>query len=553
AGADQVITLPLNSVTLSGVGTDADGTITNYAWTKISGPSPGTITNSNSATTSVTGLGQGIYKFQLKITDNSGAIGLDTVQITVNAALNIPPVADAGADQVITLPLNTITLKGVGTDADGTITSYAWTKISGSSSFAITNPAKASTTVTGLKQGVYKFELQVTDNAGATAVDTMQVLVNPAPNIPPVANAGPDQVITLPVNIVSLAGSGGDVDGTIISYSWTKIFGPTSFTFVNATSPVTDVFGLVTGVYLVELTVTDNNGATAKDTMRITVDPVPNIAPTANAGTDQVIFLPKNRATLVGFGSDADGTVSGYLWTEIAGPRSAIIADPNADSTIVTNLAQGDYLFELQVTDNNGTIGRDTVQITVVASSLPLKLLSFTGKLQNSRINLFWETTNEKNVLGFEIEIMNASSWNNIGFVLANNSGVVSNQYTFTDSIPAIGSNYYRLKIVDIDGKFIYSDIISFEVTPGKNVVYQNFPNSFSDFTNIKFEIAKKSGVKVVVYNSSGMRIAVLLNEIKQPGVYQVRWNAANVAQGNYFYKVIIDESVVTKKMLKVH
>ena len=86
AGADQSITLPTNTVSLSGSGTDPDGTISSYSWTKISGPAAGTITNATSAATTVTGLVQGVYQFQLKVTDNNGATALDTVQITVNAA-----------------------------------------------------------------------------------------------------------------------------------------------------------------------------------------------------------------------------------------------------------------------------------------------------------------------------------------------------------------------------------------------------------------------------------------------------------------------------------
>ncbi len=85
AGTDQTINLPTSSVNLSGSGTDPNGTISSYAWTKISGPSGGAITNSTSAATAVTALIQGVYQFQLKVTDNNGASGLDTVQVTVNA------------------------------------------------------------------------------------------------------------------------------------------------------------------------------------------------------------------------------------------------------------------------------------------------------------------------------------------------------------------------------------------------------------------------------------------------------------------------------------
>ena len=65
--------MPINSLTVSGIGTDADGTVTNYQWTKISGPSNYTIVNATSAVTDITGLVRGVYQFQLKVTDNTGA------------------------------------------------------------------------------------------------------------------------------------------------------------------------------------------------------------------------------------------------------------------------------------------------------------------------------------------------------------------------------------------------------------------------------------------------------------------------------------------------
>ena len=107
-------------------------------------------------------------------------------------AANIPPVANAGADQTVTLPVNTVTLNGSGTDADGTIASYQWTKISGPSTFTIVSPSQAQTAVNNLVQGTYQFQLTVTDNQGATATDTVVITVNPAANIPPTANAGTD-------------------------------------------------------------------------------------------------------------------------------------------------------------------------------------------------------------------------------------------------------------------------------------------------------------------------------------------------------------------------
>ena len=179
AGPDQIITLPTSIALLTGSGSDSDGTIASYNWKKISGPAAGTITDTTAASTIANGLVQGVYKFVLTVTDNLGGTGKDTMQVTVNPAANVPPLVNAGPDQTITLPTNTANLSGGATDPDGTIASYAWTKISGPSTYTIANASIAITTVTGLVKGTYQFELKATDNSGASTRDTMQVTVNP--------------------------------------------------------------------------------------------------------------------------------------------------------------------------------------------------------------------------------------------------------------------------------------------------------------------------------------------------------------------------------------
>jgi hypothetical protein len=364
AGPDQTITLPTNTVTLNGSGNDPDGSITAYLWTKIAGPATGTITSPSSATTNLSSLTQGSYRFELRVTDNSGAFGRDTVQITVNPDPNIAPIANAGPDQTITLPTNTVTLNGSGNDPDGSITAYLWTKIAGPATGTISTPNSAATSLTGLVQGTYRFELRVTDNSGAFGRDTVQIIVTPAPNLAPIANAGPDKTITLPVNTASLNGSGNDPDGSITAYLWTKIAGPAG-TIVSPNSAATSLTGLVQGIYRFELRVTDNNGAFGRDTVQVTVNPDPNIAPSANAGSDLLITLPVNTVSLNGSGNDPDGFITAYLWTKIAGPASGTITAPSSASTNINGLSAGIYRFELRVTDNSGAYGRDTLQVIV--------------------------------------------------------------------------------------------------------------------------------------------------------------------------------------------
>ncbi len=375
AGPNQTITLPLNSVTLTGTGTDPDGTITAYEWRKFAGPSQFNIVSPNQAQTVVNNLVQGTYRFELKVTDNDGATDLDTIRIIVNAGpANQSPTANAGPDHNITLPVNTVTATGSGSDPDGTISNYQWTKIAGPAQFTIVSPTQAQTVINNMVQGVYQFELEVTDNLGGTDTDTMTVTVNAAPNQLPSANAGADHNITLPVNTVTATGSGSDPDGTIASYQWTKISGPTQFLIVSPAQAQTVINNLVQGVYQFQLRVTDNQGAQDTDTMTVTVNaavPPPNQAPSANAGADHFITLPVNSVSALGSATDPDGTISSYQWTKIAGPAQYAILFPTQAQTVINNLAQGVYQFELRVTDNQGAVDTDTMSVTVNPAGTP--------------------------------------------------------------------------------------------------------------------------------------------------------------------------------------
>ncbi|HNP21940.1 MAG TPA: hypothetical protein PKM63_05630 [Panacibacter sp.] len=95
--------------------------------------------------------------------------------------VNIPPVANAKISRPEAIAGDTITLKGSGTDADGTVTAYLWSQVSGPSSASILNAGSANSIVNGLAEGTYIFQLIVTDNAGASAVDTTSVKIIPPP------------------------------------------------------------------------------------------------------------------------------------------------------------------------------------------------------------------------------------------------------------------------------------------------------------------------------------------------------------------------------------
>ncbi|MBC7946775.1 MAG: T9SS type A sorting domain-containing protein [Chitinophagaceae bacterium] len=369
AGTDITLAFPIVATTLNGSATDADGTIASYSWSRVSGPTTFTIANITSAVTALTGLLQGTYVFRLTATDNGGATSTDDVTVTVNGLINVAPTSNAGPDRTLTLPTNSTTLNGSGTDADGSISTYAWTRVSGPTTFTLGTANAAVTTLTNLVQGTYVFRLTVTDNGGATATDNVTVIVNPAPNQAPTANAGSDITITLPVNSTSLTGSGSDPDGTIASYAWARVSGPTTFTLGTPNAASTTLTGLVQGTYVFRLTVTDNSGAAVTDNVTVTVNAAPNQAPTANAGANFTLTLPSNSTTLNGGGADSDGTIAGYAWTRISGPTTFTLGTPTAATTTLTGLVQGTYVFRLTVTDNSGATAIDDVTVTVNAAA----------------------------------------------------------------------------------------------------------------------------------------------------------------------------------------
>src|SRR6185312_16690378 len=137
----------------------------------------------SSATSKVSGLVEGVYQFELKVTDNKGAVGTDTMQLTVNknnvnvTIPNVAPTVDAGNDTTALSPVNSIVLNGTANDSDGKITGYFWTQLSGPSESTILPNNTASTTISSLIAGTYQFELKVTDNAGGEARDTVKVTI----------------------------------------------------------------------------------------------------------------------------------------------------------------------------------------------------------------------------------------------------------------------------------------------------------------------------------------------------------------------------------------
>ncbi len=194
------------------------------------------------------------------------------------------------------------------------------------------------------------------------------------------------------------------------------------------------------------------------------------------------------------------------------------------------------------------------------STTTPVELVSFAATTNGNEITLNWQTATEVNNYGFQVERQKSkgeSSWEEIGFVEGAGNSNSPKEYSFTDNITESGTYLYRLKQIDIDGSYEYSNVVEVNVgTPAKFELMQNYPNPFNPTTTIKYSIPKIAGVETLhvtslrIYNVLGEEIATLVNEKQSPGNYSVQFDASNLPSGVYFYTLQVGNFEQTRKMI---
>ncbi|MEO6548170.1 MAG: T9SS type A sorting domain-containing protein, partial [Ferruginibacter sp.] len=330
AGPDTTITLPSVSTTLNGFASDSDGVVVSYSWVQLSGISlSGLIGTPTTTSTLISALLPGVYQYELTVTDDLGAIGKDTVQITVNALStgNLLPAVN---------PVNI---------APGLNYSYyegSWNMLP---DFTQLTPFQTGTST--------KFSIAAAGRTSQYAFDFTGYIDVPSDGIYTFYTSSDD-------------GSSLDIDKVAV----------VSNDGVHGTIEKSGTIGLKAGKHLISSSYFQSmSGATftvSYDGPGVLKQIIPasrlyriNTAPVANAGSNITIVLPANTTTLRGSGVDTDGTVSSYSWKKISGRVNDIITSPNSATTTLTNLAYGQYQYALTVTDNDGLSATDLIWVTV--------------------------------------------------------------------------------------------------------------------------------------------------------------------------------------------
>ncbi len=623
AGINQYLAGGTTSTTLYGSGSHQQQptnaltiTMTNQ-WTLKSGPNTPTITNPASQNTTVTGLTGGTYVFRNTVTNSKGASDYQEVTVLISGTTNINPIAKAGPDQVITLPTNTTNLNGSGSsDPDGTISSYAWSQVSGPTTASIAAATSATTSITGLKQGVYVFLLKVTDNRGASNSDSVKVTVNPAAvNQPPVAKAGADTVIngylTVPGKVeaavydamsgvqtqsTSDIGGGLNVDyinnGDWMDYNLAvsgtgnysvgfRIAAPATGSQIqlkNSNGTVLTTINIpATGGWQTWTTVTANLTLTSgNQTLRLQA-----VVP----GTSFGFNINWMQFALVG-GSTSSPAISEYIKVNVYGGSNPYNDSEwnnwNVGSAQVSNVSSGPLKYadgtsstasanlssSVAVADNgtgySGTLAPDQV-LRYTSYATANRTLTLSGLSVSKKYNLELYASRGQNSGNSTLFIINGTTQTIPTFDNVTQKASFTNlssdaQGNITVSISQTSQYNYlngfmlteNTNSTSASTAEVVSSTITEESLGDVKESAQVYPNPVADMFVLKINNSYRGTFNIVIYDVNGS-VMKEISAVKDQDNFQKNYNlGSNFKSGNYYIKLVMGKQSKTIKILKL-
>lgn len=383
---------------------------------------------------------------------------------------------------------------------------------------------------------------------------------------------------TIPINTpFALTGSAVDPDNDPLTYSWEewdlgpaghpntpsgdapifRVFNPvTSSTrtfprlsnLLNNTQTIGEILPSYTRNLRFRLVARDNRPAGGGvDYAQV------NFAVTANAGPFAVTY-PNTNVSHAGFSEmNVTWNVANTNLAPVNTANVNILLSVNGGQTYQYTLASNtpnDGSEVVSLPDHETTQARVKVEAVgniyfdisnvnfAITEAIPVELASFTGEQLSNGVILKWITASETNNMGFSVERSNdGESYTEITFISGKGTTTEQTNYSYLDKDIRVGTMYYRLKQIDLDGTFEYSNIINVDVNmPTQFSLFQNHPNPFNPSTKIVFELPVDANVKLKIYNTIGQEVAELTNSDLSGGKHEFDFNASDLSSGIYYY-----------------
>ena len=229
----------------------------------------------------------------------------------------------------------------------------------------------------------------------------------------------------------------------------------------------------------------------------------------------------------------------------IAFNPSLLLIDPS-DNEILTSFTYASF-------DAAGLIDPTPATVTISWSNvLPVTSLEFTGRLNGSKVNLNWSTKTETNSDHFELEkSTDAINFKLLANVKAKGNSNVMSYYNDVDLLPVKGLNYYRLKMVDIDGHFVYSQVIAIRINENITITTSVKPNPFSSILDVYVTLPHITPLDIRLLDMNG--IVLFSHSLKRAMGFN--WytfkDLDRLPAGTYFLQVISDDTVTHEKLIK--
>jgi RHS repeat-associated protein/uncharacterized repeat protein (TIGR01451 family) len=367
AGPDQTVFVG-DTVQLEGAGsTDADGDSLTFRWSLASIPagSAATLSDPTAVRPTFRVDRPGTYEAHLTVNDGRTDSLADVVLVSTQ---NSRPVANAGPDR--TVPLGAVVqLDGsASSDVDGDALTYRWTLVTApaSSHATLTDPAAAGPAFTADAPGRYVAQLIVNDGALDSVADSVEIDTS---NSRPVAEAGPDQTVTVG-DVVQLDGSAStDADGDALAYRWSLTTRPdgSAAAFDDPAAARPTFVADVAGLYVAQLIVSDGTEDSAPDTVAMTAAATPNQPPVADAGPDQTVARGVTVRLDGSRSSDPEGRPLSFLWTLLSRPSGSAAVLSGATTATPSFVADVNGAYAAQLVVNDGALDSapDSVTVTV--------------------------------------------------------------------------------------------------------------------------------------------------------------------------------------------